>query len=160
MLRMMKSISQEERGDVSARIVIRLLDIREYKAARRVFCYVPMKSEIDVLPFMLQARRDGKQVFVPRITGAGTMDAVSSENSSVVDPADLDFIVTPGLAFDRTGSRLGRGAGYYDRYLAKTKAFKVGVAYPFQLDEPLAREPWDIPMDAVVLPNETIHTEV
>jgi 5-formyltetrahydrofolate cyclo-ligase len=63
-----------------------------------------------------------------------------------------DLIILPGLAFDRTGTRLGAGGGYYDRLLARPSYAdipRLGLAYAFQLVETLPREAWDLPVHAV-----------
>jgi len=70
-----------------------------------------------------------------------------------VMPWDVDAFILPGLAFDRQGGRLGYGAGYYDRILAKASrtALKIAVCYDWQmLDTPLPQEPHDIPMDWII----------
>lgn len=68
------------------------------------------------------------------------------------DPGELDLIVVPGVAFTPDGFRVGRGRGYYDRYLAQPglRAVKVGVCFAHQLVETLPVEPHDVPMDCVV----------
>jgi 5-formyltetrahydrofolate cyclo-ligase len=66
------------------------------------------------------------------------------------------MILVPGRAFDRAGTRLGRGGGAYDRILAGLQAPKIGVAFACQLVENLPREPHDVPMDAVVTSREII----
>lgn len=67
------------------------------------------------------------------------------------DYAAIDFIVVPGVAFDRKGNRLGRGKGYYDRLLPRIpSAFKAGICFPFQLVEEVPAEPFDICMDIVI----------
>ena len=64
---------------------------------------------------------------------------------------EITFAVIPGVAFDHTGNRLGRGKGYYDRLLPHlSKAFKVGICFPYQLIETIPTEPFDIPMDSVI----------
>lgn len=67
-------------------------------------------------------------------------------------PGELDLIVVPGVAFTPQGVRMGRGRGYYDRYLAQPglRAVKVGVCFAHQLVEALPVEPHDVPMDCVV----------
>ncbi|MCF0205812.1 MAG: 5-formyltetrahydrofolate cyclo-ligase, partial [Bacteroidales bacterium] len=64
---------------------------------------------------------------------------------------DFDLIIVPGVAFDRNGNRLGRGRGYYDRFLCKyPKVEKIGICFDFQLLEEIPTEPTDIRMDKVV----------
>ena len=67
-------------------------------------------------------------------------------------PESLDFIVTPGVAFDKSGGRLGNGAGYYDRLLADTRknTFLLGIGFDCQFIEQVCMQDYDIYMDAVV----------
>ena len=69
-------------------------------------------------------------------------------------PAGLMLI--PGTAFDRAGGRIGQGGGYYDRYILKTRAFRVGVCHGFALMDSVPTEKHDARMDAVVTPEETL----
>ena len=68
------------------------------------------------------------------------------------DPADIDFIVVPGVAFTAAGARMGRGRGYYDKYLSQSgfRGVKAGVCYAHQLVGELPVEPHDVFMDYVV----------
>lgn len=69
-----------------------------------------------------------------------------------VDERSVDVWIIPGLAFSRSGARLGYGGGWYDRFLAKAdpSALSIGVAYPFQIEESLPLEPHDIPLSDIV----------
>lgn len=75
-------------------------------------------------------------------------------------PQELDLMIVPGVVFGTRGERVGRGAGFYDRYLGIAKAsLRVGFAYDFQvLDEPLAQEPWDAQMDWIITDSRIIDT--
>ena len=75
----------------------------------------------------------------------------------VVDPATLDLVLTPGVAFDRNGWRLGFGGGYYDRLLPATTAMRVGVTYDESVVDTLPHNEHDQRMDWVVTPSEMIH---
>lgn len=70
-----------------------------------------------------------------------------------VDPATLDVVLTPGVAFDRHGRRLGYGGGYYDRFLSTTPALRVGVAFDINLVEELPCDERDQRMDWIVTPS-------
>jgi len=69
-----------------------------------------------------------------------------------IPPAEIDAFICPGLAFDPTGGRLGRGKGYYDRILEKARpdALKIGVCFPEQIVPETFSEPHDIHMDAII----------
>ena len=68
------------------------------------------------------------------------------------DPAEIDFIVVPGVAFTAAGARMGRGRGYYDKYLSQSgfRGVKAGVCYAHQLVVELPVELHDVFMDYVV----------
>jgi 5-formyltetrahydrofolate cyclo-ligase len=68
----------------------------------------------------------------------------------VIPPEALDFIIVPALTFDSAGYRLGRGGGYYDRYLLKTNAFTAGIARERLICEAVPREAHDVPVRCVV----------
>ena len=65
-------------------------------------------------------------------------------------------MVVPSVAYDRKGNRLGRGKGFYDRFLKSTAAVKIGVGYEFQLFDELPTEPHDVGMDVIITQNSTI----
>lgn len=93
--------------------------------------------------------------------GMGPVDAVEASSPSpsresgsfcaLCPPESIDLLIVPGVAFTSEGARLGRGKGYYDRYLGQSglRAFRVGVCFAHQVVEALPVEPHDRPMDAV-----------
>ncbi len=76
----------------------------------------------------------------------------SLTNAPIVPPGEIGIILVPGLAFTKHGDRLGRGGGFYDRYLASlpSTTFKLGVCFAVQIVQTLPIEPHDQQMDAVV----------
>lgn len=77
-----------------------------------------------------------------------------------VKPDELDLLIVPGVAFGEEGERIGRGAGYYDRYLAAARgALRVAFAYDFQvLRQDVPQEPWDARMDWIVTERRVIES--
>ncbi len=80
-------------------------------------------------------------------------------NSPTIDPANLNVLFTPLVAFDKKGNRLGMGGGYYDRLLSNLKQLgrgpiPIGLAHNCQLVEELPCETWDIPLPAIVTPKQ------
>jgi 5-formyltetrahydrofolate cyclo-ligase len=69
-----------------------------------------------------------------------------------VDPASIDLVVTPGLAFDRRGRRLGYGGGHYDRFLRRLppSTIRVGIGFAAQVVDRVPAGPTDEPLDALV----------
>ncbi len=77
-----------------------------------------------------------------------------------VEAGDLDLLVVPGVVFGMGGERIGRGGGFYDRYLAQARgALRVAFAYDFQvLNEPIPQEPWDARMDWIITEKRVIES--
>ena len=74
-----------------------------------------------------------------------------------VDPATLDLLVIPALAYDQAGYRLGRGKGYYDRYLSRCPhASRIGVTFALRPIACLPHDPWDLPVEAVLTPQPAL----
>lgn len=131
--------------------------------------YRPLSREVQIKDFEEELQKKRARLCYPRVTDSlqGKMEMIECEPSSrwkkgefgieepvgdqVVSPERLDFILVPGIAFTLDGKRMGRGKGFYDRYLSLAKkAVKIGVCFDFQLVENLKAQEWDIPMDAVV----------
>lgn len=137
----------------------------EWRAARTVLLYRSFGAEFSVVGLTLAAWRAGKRTLFPRVAGTGLiLHAVSSwselrpaglgvsepaASSPIVDPAEVDLAIVPGLAFSRSGDRLGRGGGHYDRLLPALRA-AWGVAFDCQLVDRLPAERHDQRVHRVV----------
>ncbi len=111
-----------------------------------------------------------KHFYLPRVNGVnldilpydrsrlelGAFHIEEPVGDELTDPAEIELIVVPAVAYDRRGNRLGRGKGFYDRLLSTTKATKIGVGYDFQLVDEIDVEPHDIPMDMVITQTEVL----
>lgn len=155
------------RREADDHICRRIAAMDDYKAAATVFCYVPLETEIDIKPLLAWTLESGKRLAVPLCLGNGVMEAREISALSALIPgrygilepapssvpvaaAQIDFAVTPGLGFDRMGGRLGRGGGYYDRYLAGLGCSSAGVCYEALLLKRVPQDFWDKGVGAVV----------
>jgi 5-formyltetrahydrofolate cyclo-ligase len=69
---------------------------------------------------------------------------------TINDYGQIELAVIPGMAFDRSGNRLGRGKGYYDRFVPQLSAYKIGLCFPFQLVDNVPADTYDQLMDEVI----------
>lgn len=163
-------LTSEYRADASQRICASLMRIIEAQQPRRIALYMALPDEPD-LSNILDPVAHRCEVYLPRVESAEMMklyrylgvDGLCREGKyqileptqtagEAIDPSHIDLIVVPALAFDADGYRLGRGKGYYDRYLAQCKAYCVGVSLGLVPIERLPRDAWDLPMDVVLSP--------
>ena len=163
-----RRLSQRDPADnamCDVRITQYVLSLPEFQAAERVFAYCSAVPEVDTHPILAQARRRGKTVALPvtqpdgqmqfaRYDGAlvpGRYDIPEPPRSAqVMLPQPGDLILVPALAYDRAGRRLGRGGGYYDRYLVRTRAVKAVICRERIMHADIPVEPHDQLMDMVI----------
>ena len=155
-------IKESDRG-----IFEKLLRLPEYRSARRIFSYYSFGREPDTHALICRARSDGKITALPRMLPDGGLEhrEIFSEDEPVPGPFGLreppvtakaavpaagDIIIVPAVAFAEDGFRLGRGGGYYDRFLEKCPAFTVGLAREMLLCESVPVEPHDIRVNCIV----------
>jgi 5-formyltetrahydrofolate cyclo-ligase len=169
-------MSAQDREDAGLRIRERILGLSEMQDARTVLLYASLPGEVSTDQLAAELRRMGVRVTYPRCLPATremTLHAVASGGELLVDGpygirepstecelvgiGDIDIALMPGLAWDREGQRLGRGAGYYDRLLAdpRWRGLRFGVFFAVQEIRLVPADPWDVPMNLVVTENET-----
>ena len=174
-----REVSPDERSAYSAALCEHLLereDVQLAIGAKGIFAvYLASKDEIDLSLLIERLWAAGCRVVVPAWRdGTYKLVAYSSETElfagpmGILEPApegegtatvaegDVAVWIVPGLAFSRSGARLGYGGGWYDRFLAKSSpsSTSLGVAYPFQIVDDLPLEPHDLPLADVVILNE------
>ena len=164
-----KQLMEEEKVLTASEIISeRLFGMPQLLRADIVFCYVSIEGEVQTHSLIEKLLELGKRVCVPKCYKNGVMESrfISSlatldsygpfrilephADAEVVDPSMIDFAIDPGLAFDNNGNRLGRGAGYYDRYLKSIGAFKCGVCFDEMIVDSVPVGAYDIQMDVVV----------
>ena len=165
---------QAEHAEAAARAV---LNSGVMVKASRVGLYFSQTTdgELDTLPLLSRLWAAGKRVAVPVVGADGEMDfyqvtprtALNRNRYGIIEPRtrgvragrfirplSLNVLFVPLVAFDDSGSRLGMGAGYYDRFLGGVpelmRPLTIGLAHEVQRSAaPIARQPWDVPLDAV-----------
>lgn len=137
-----------------------------------ILCFRALQGEAELMPLYQKLIEDGKKLYFPVTKGnlitfyaCRDLTAFSKGAFSVWEPTDRSEVfdtykahnkkimcITPGVAFDAEGNRIGFGKGYYDRFFASCSfyIYKVGVAFSCCLWETLPARPWDIKMDRIV----------
>lgn len=165
-----EELTEDMRTKASNYVRDRLLAHPAFVDAKHVALYMALGDEPDVATVVREACAMGKVVSLPKVLDVEQMDfyrttvdaTLSADNAYgieepeatpalLVNPAEIDLIVVPALGFDKKKYRLGRGKGYYDRYLARCpQAYKLGVTIGMLSIETLDADPWDLPMDEVI----------
>ncbi|MDO4548140.1 MAG: 5-formyltetrahydrofolate cyclo-ligase [Clostridia bacterium] len=163
------SLADGEIASRSAVICDNIAKLDEFKNARVVMLYMPLKGEVDVTGLIRKVFETGKTACFPVITEKGHMIAAKADsledmlpdkygipsptNGTATAPDSIDVIITPGLAFDRRGGRLGKGGGFYDRFLAETSAVTIAPAFVEQVVDEIPRMEFDRKIDILVCEN-------
>ena len=147
-----------------AAIAAQLFARPEWRQADTVFCFVPLPTEPDVTPVLARALAEGKRLCLPRMLGGGRMELVQAADLAalrpnaygirepasgpVLAPAALGpnaLALAPCLAASKDGVRLGRGGGYYDRFLAGFAGRALLACPAALLFDTLPADAWDVP---------------
>lgn len=168
------------RREAAAAIADLLPELPAYRAARRIAGYHAVGGELSPRPSLERAHAEGKSVYLPvldtkaprRLRFAAWHPGMAMRencygipepaNGRLRDPADLDLVLTPLVACDRSGNRVGMGGGYYDTTFAfrlhepVARPYLAGMAYDFQIMGPLEPNTWDVPMDWLLTPSGLI----
>ncbi|MBQ0024438.1 MAG: 5-formyltetrahydrofolate cyclo-ligase [Bacteroidales bacterium] len=145
-------------------------DMPQFRSASTVLMYWSLPDEVPTVDFIRKWSRF-KKILLPVVNGDNLLLKEYSENAlvkgyrGIMEPSleaapasfqNVDFSIVPGVAFDRSCNRMGRGKGFYDRTLPHISGFKAGVCFDFQLFDSIPVDPWDVPVDAVITTKERI----
>jgi 5-formyltetrahydrofolate cyclo-ligase len=174
MLAARRALTPEAAAKASAAVCERLKTAPIWDGVKTVLSYLAYGRELDPsgLNQWLWQRQIRVLVPVCSRTEKGVMEACLFQpdteliksslgvleplNPQIIKPEAVDLVLAPGVVFDRHGNRIGHGGGYYDRYLQKTPAIRLGLLHHFQLTDNIARESWDQPMDYLCTDKEWI----
>ena len=159
-------IPESARKEKSRAIFSRVKSLDEYKKAKRVFLFVSMGSEVETIHWLDDLLKE-KEVLIPatkkgdpemKMARLLSKDELVENYWGILElPEELarereetvcDLIITPGLAFDHSGYRMGYGGGFYDRFFSSHEGFRLGVGFHEQLVEEVPRDAFDLRVHA------------
>lgn len=171
----LKTITLSQRQEWSSLATANLMKLAEIQHAKHILLFASLPTEIDTQTAFQMLQERGKQISFPKIDALNhqlTCHSITSWKEllpgrfGIMEPLvsseilieTLDVILVPGLAFDRQGNRLGRGQGFFDRFLsrAKLETKRIGFFYAWQEVPEIPQDSWDCPLHAVVTNLETI----
>lgn len=158
-------------SELSDKILERLEETDLFRQAACIALYHAIPGEVQTARF-IEKWYNKKLILLPVINGddlllfpykgteslkRGVFGILEPDKTQLQSSEEkIDLIIIPGVAFDRHRNRLGRGKGYYDRFLSSSHAPKVGICYDFQLINNLPVEPFDKKMDLIITETEVI----
>lgn len=159
------SMTGEMQHAASLAIISALREHIAVSGARVVALFYPLPDEPQIAE-LVKELSGSVSVVLPRVEGdvmqfysysgdamrTGAFGIEEPQGTPLVEPCEIDLMIAPGVAFTRDGARMGRGKGYYDKYMSQTgfRARKIGVCYAVQLVDELPQEEHDIRMDCVL----------
>ena len=163
--RRIKLIPDEAKESAAEAIFTKIEATKAFTEAKCVALFVAMWDEVPTTAVLERWRMMGKRVVVPRVEGdvmryydyhpdhmaVGAFGIIEPVGDKEVEAEAMDLMIVPGRAFTPKGDRMGRGGGYYDKYMSLEgfRAVKYGVAYACQIFDSLPTDPHDIPVDKV-----------
>ena len=170
MLQHRSEIDPASKADYDSWICDKLYEIVQEWDYPVIHTYIPMGDEINILPLIDRLINNGRAIIAPKTLPDRQLQhlvlqsikelekgvyGTSHPANSIEYLGEPDLIITPGLAYDYKGNRLGYGGGYYDTFLnEQSQAHSVGLAYPFQRMKYIPIASHDIPVNEVISKRE------
>lgn len=162
-------LTTEEVNHLSTEVVNGIRETDAYKKAKKICIYMPFRNEVDVTKLM--NFDDDKEFYIPRVEGEemwfyaykkndelveGTYGILEPANDEKLVPDEETLVIMPGAVYSVFGYRIGYGAGYYDRFLAKNDMCStIGACYDFQILGSVPYEAHDVKADSVISDKRT-----
>lgn len=139
-------------------------NLPDFRCADTVLLYMSIEGEVPTSEF-IEKWRTAKRILIPKVAGDDLLlyeydpDRLSEGYRGILEPSedavraeysDVDLAIVPGVAFTRSGSRLGRGKGFYDRLLPHLDCTKAGICFNYRIVPDIPTDPWDITLDKVI----------
>ncbi len=160
-----KDYSLEEKKEKSRLIFDQIEKLSAFRKTKIIMAYWSMVDEVFTHDF-IQKYQNEKKIILPVVEGdnlklkvfTGLSNMKISKSFGIGEPDGklfeqtdkIDIIIVPGVAFDKSLNRLGRGKAYYDKLLKNTKALKIGVCFDFQMLESVPVDEYDVKMDLII----------
>ena len=160
-----QTYTRDELVSKSAKIWSKIEDLEVFKSSKIILAYWSLNDEVYTHSYIVKWAKE-KTILLPCINGDelelrcfnGLSQLVKEKYFDISEPIgdlfidfdNIDMALVPGMAFDLSGGRLGRGKGYYDKLLPNLNAFKVGLAFDFQILDKIVCVSHDVLMDEVV----------
>jgi 5-formyltetrahydrofolate cyclo-ligase len=166
--------AQENKDELSTAICEKFVQLPDYASAKTVMFYVDVRTEVRTRQHLPKVLGQGKRIVVPWCNAEGELELFHLENMDelsigmykILEPREdlrllphkqvrvdeLDLVMVPGVAFDRTGARMGHGKGYYDKLLENARADTplVALAFECQLFPEIPTQAHDVFMDKII----------
>jgi len=174
------SLSSEDIGDKSRQAFLNLAETIEYINSQNIMFYVATRSEVQTEEMIKTSIKMGKNVFVPIILpeclnlapskifdfdielGKGKKGILEpkKEYYRLFPSENIDLIIVPGIAFDLSGNRIGRGFGYYDNFLRKVRSSAkiIALAFEMQIVKKIPNDKNDIPVHKIITEKRIINS--
>ena len=164
-----RQYSSSKLEELSLSVLSRLNENEHLQKAKMILMYYSLPDEVNTHQYIDYLLALGKKVLLPEVIDGENMvireytgkHDLKEGAFHIMEPIgslfpeekyqEIHLAIIPGMAFDQQGNRLGRGKGYYDRFLQKIpQAYKIGICFPFQLVDEIPTEETDIKMDEIM----------
>ncbi|WP_179295528.1 5-formyltetrahydrofolate cyclo-ligase [Bacillus sp. FJAT-45350] len=169
MTKKLEQLPDERYHTLSTNITEKLIEQPDWKKTTIVGATISRKPEVDTYSLIKKAWNEGKRIVVPKtIKETKMMDFYEIESfeqlentyfglkepkvdmCKKISPDYIEYLLVPGLAFDKKGYRLGFGGGYYDRFLANYNGKTCALAFDFQVIEEIPVNDYDLPVEVII----------
>ena len=171
-----QELDKDTQRDHSQRIFSLIENQDFFTNAKTIAGYLHFDGEVDIQPLIEIIWQQGKTIALPIVPETNEEPLAFAEfqrdsptyldRFNIISPnltrakpieiTNFDLVLTPLVAFDRSGTRMGMGAGFYDRTFANHRPLMVGIAHQCQQVDDLVRQDWDIPLDYIVTEQQII----
>ena len=138
-------LSDAELLKSSTSLVDSLIKGLAFDKANKIMAYLPLKDEVQIQSLF----KIKKEFYIPQIKG-NNLEPTRLYGNTIINPNELNLVIVPGRAFTTAGTRIGRGAGYYDRFLENLSVPTIALAFSFQILSELPQAEHDIRISQVI----------